>query len=119
MYRGGAMRRTIHAFQVLISFVLSLTDELIINHASPHIYMGLDGVEIFTNSSGSHHELRKLNRRIDLIREATTKVGNYRFKKYIYIVGGFIAKYFSWEGCICTPTSKAATATGYTTTAAP
>jgi len=36
--------------------------------------MGLDGVEIFTNSSGSHHELRKLNTRIDLIREATQKV---------------------------------------------
>jgi len=37
--------------------------------------MGLDGVEIFTNSSGSHHELRKLHRRIDLIKEATQKVG--------------------------------------------
>ncbi|WVQ94011.1 NAD+ synthetase [Kwoniella sp. CBS 9459] len=43
--------------------------------ASPHIQMGLDGVEIFTNSSGSHHELRKLNRRIDLIKEATMKLG--------------------------------------------
>ncbi|MCJ1284309.1 glutamine-dependent NAD(+) synthetase [Xylographa opegraphella] len=37
--------------------------------------MSLDGVEIFTNSSGSHHELRKLNTRIDLIREATLKAG--------------------------------------------
>lgn len=36
--------------------------------------MGLDGVEIITNSSGSHHELRKLYRRIDLIKEATLKV---------------------------------------------
>jgi hypothetical protein len=36
--------------------------------------MGLDGVEIFTNSSGSHHELRKLYRRVDLIKEATLKV---------------------------------------------
>ncbi|KAI8072698.1 hypothetical protein BC940DRAFT_339223 [Gongronella butleri] len=42
---------------------------------SPHIGMGLDGVEIFTNSSGSHHELRKLNLRIDLIKAATMKVG--------------------------------------------
>ncbi|CAG8545020.1 15878_t:CDS:2 [Acaulospora colombiana] len=42
---------------------------------SPHIRMGLDGVEIFTNSSGSHHELRKLHRRIDLIKEATLKNG--------------------------------------------
>lgn len=36
--------------------------------------MGLDGVEIFTNSSGSHHELRKLTTRIELIKEATMKV---------------------------------------------
>lgn len=36
--------------------------------------MGLDGVEIFTNSSGSHHELRKLNLRIDLMKAATLKV---------------------------------------------
>ncbi|OCH85262.1 glutamine-dependent NAD(+) synthetase with GAT domain-containing protein [Obba rivulosa] len=43
--------------------------------ASPHILMGLDGVEIFTNSSGSHHELRKLYRRVDLIKGATSKVG--------------------------------------------
>ncbi|TDL23905.1 glutamine-dependent NAD synthetase with GAT domain-containing protein [Rickenella mellea] len=43
--------------------------------ASPHILMGLDGVEIFTNSSGSHHELRKLHTRVDVIREATHKLG--------------------------------------------
>ncbi|KAH9967593.1 glutamine-dependent NAD synthetase with GAT domain-containing protein [Russula dissimulans] len=43
--------------------------------SSPHILMGLDGVEIFTNSSGSHHELRKLNTRVELIKEATLKLG--------------------------------------------
>ncbi|GAO47416.1 glutamine-dependent NAD(+) synthetase with GAT domain-containing protein [Saitoella complicata NRRL Y-17804] len=42
---------------------------------SPHIGMSLDGVEIMTNSSGSHHELRKLYRRIDLMKEATMKCG--------------------------------------------
>jgi len=36
--------------------------------------MGLDGVEIFTNASGSHHELRKLYTRVELIKEATLKV---------------------------------------------
>lgn len=41
---------------------------------SPHIDMFLDGVEILTNSSGSHHELRKLDTRIELITEATKKV---------------------------------------------
>ena len=42
---------------------------------SPHIAMALDGVEIFTNSSGSHHELRKLDTRLKLITEATKNVG--------------------------------------------
>ncbi|KAI8865593.1 carbon-nitrogen hydrolase [Ramicandelaber brevisporus] len=42
---------------------------------SPHIAMSLDGVDIFTNSSGSHHELRKLHRRVELMREATAKCG--------------------------------------------
>ncbi len=42
---------------------------------SPHIYLGLDGVEIFANGSGSHHELRKLNRRVELIRSGTSKSG--------------------------------------------
>lgn len=42
---------------------------------SPHIQQALNGVEIFTNSSGSHHELRKLNTRLSLIVEATRKCG--------------------------------------------
>ena len=33
------------------------------------------GADIILNSSGSHHELRKLHRRIELIREATLKLG--------------------------------------------
>ena len=37
--------------------------------------MGLDGVEIFTNGSGSHHQLRKLNLRCDSILSCTAKVG--------------------------------------------
>ncbi|KAI8379492.1 uncharacterized protein BYT42DRAFT_545837 [Radiomyces spectabilis] len=51
------------------------TCEELFTPQSPHIGMGLDGVEIFTNSSGSHHELRKLNTRIDLMKAATQKVG--------------------------------------------
>ncbi len=43
--------------------------------SSPHIYLGLDGIEIIANGSGSHHELRKLNTRVDLIRNATSKSG--------------------------------------------
>ena len=41
----------------------------------PHGPMGLDGVEIFTNSSGSHFELGKSKTRRDLIIETTKKAG--------------------------------------------
>ncbi|KDQ26751.1 hypothetical protein PLEOSDRAFT_1093786 [Pleurotus ostreatus PC15] len=53
---------------------IELCEELF-TPSSPHILMGLDGAEIFTNSSGSHHELRKLYRRVELIKEATLKLG--------------------------------------------
>ncbi|KAK0457751.1 uncharacterized protein EV420DRAFT_1547161 [Desarmillaria tabescens] len=55
-------------------FGVELCEELF-TPASPHILMGLDGVEIFTNASGSHHELRKLYTRVELIKEATLKLG--------------------------------------------
>lgn len=42
---------------------------------SPHNHMSLNGVEIITNSSASHHTLRKLDVRISLIMEATRKNG--------------------------------------------
>ncbi|XP_056615131.1 glutamine-dependent NAD(+) synthetase [Triplophysa dalaica] len=42
---------------------------------SPHVDMGLDGVEIFTNSSASYHELRKADHRVNLVKSATTKSG--------------------------------------------
>ncbi|KAG8623931.1 hypothetical protein KVT40_008907 [Elsinoe batatas] len=42
---------------------------------SPHAEYSLQGVEIILNSSGSHHELRKLDTRVNLILEATAKSG--------------------------------------------
>ncbi len=42
--------------------------------------MGLDGIEIFTNSSASYHELRKADHRVNLVKSATTKVNQL----YIY-----------------------------------
>jgi NAD+ synthase (glutamine-hydrolysing) len=42
---------------------------------SPHIRLGLAGVEVIGNGSGSHHQLRKLHTRVDLIRGATAKSG--------------------------------------------
>ncbi|KAM7183233.1 putative glutamine dependent NAD+ synthetase [Rhypophila sp. PSN 637] len=42
---------------------------------APHTHMSLDGVEIMTNSSGSHFNLQKLDIRLKLISEATRKCG--------------------------------------------
>ena len=48
---------------------------------SRHIDMSLDGVEIISNSSGSHHELRKAYVRVDLIKATTMKVADKPTKK--------------------------------------
>ncbi len=37
--------------------------------------MGLDGCEIICNSSGSHHELRKLDTRVRAIRQGSANSG--------------------------------------------
>ncbi|CDK25271.1 unnamed protein product [Kuraishia capsulata CBS 1993] len=51
------------------------TCEELFTPQAPHVNMSLDGIEIFTNSSGSHHELRKLDVRMKMITEATRKCG--------------------------------------------
>lgn len=53
---------------------------------APHIQLALNGVEIVANGSGSHHQLRKLNQRMELIQSATRKAGGV----YLYAnqVGG-------------------------------
>jgi NAD+ synthase (glutamine-hydrolysing) len=53
---------------------LTLSYRLFVPH-SPHIGLGLDGVEILGNGSGSHHELRKLHYRVELMTMATRKNG--------------------------------------------
>jgi hypothetical protein len=42
---------------------------------APHISLALAGIEIISNGSGSHHQLRKLDTRLDLICSATAKAG--------------------------------------------
>lgn len=74
--------------------------------------MGLDGVEIFTNSSGSHHELRKLYTRVELIKEATLKVSTTPFLNRHEARSDL---FISLVECICTLISKDAMATDYTT----
>jgi len=51
------------------------TCEELFTPQAPHIALSLDGIEIIANGSGSHHKLRKLNYRIDLVRGATSKAG--------------------------------------------
>jgi NAD+ synthase (glutamine-hydrolysing) len=87
--------------------------------ASPHILMGLDGVEIFTNSSGSHHELRKLNRRVELIKEATLKVTFLPANNSLFHgQTPLFSFYVSSAACTSTRTNKDVTATGCITMAA-
>lgn len=72
-------------------------EELFTPH-SPHIDMALQGVEIFSNSSGSHHELRKLDTRLQLITEATKKCGGI----YLYAnQKGCDGDRLYYDGCAC------------------
>ncbi|GAB9464655.1 Nad+ synthetase [Globisporangium polare] len=63
------------AISLLDTCCSSETCEELYTPDSPHINLGLAGVEIIGNGSGSHHQLRKLDQRMDLIRGATTKSG--------------------------------------------
>lgn len=62
------------------ALVASETCEELFTPDSPHIQLALNGVEIIMNGSGSHHQLRKLNQRLDLIRSASAKCGGL----YVY-----------------------------------
>mmetsp|Transcript_70689 Transcript_70689/g.229694 ORF Transcript_70689/g.229694 Transcript_70689/m.229694 type:complete len:742 (-) Transcript_70689:60-2285(-) len=63
------------AIATLDTVVSFETCEELFTPNSPHIALSLDGVEIIANGSGSHHQLRKLDTRIDLVRSATQKCG--------------------------------------------
>lgn len=63
---------------------------------SPHISLGLSGCEIFLNGSGSHHQLRKLNKRINLIVSASSRGGGvYVYSNVIGCDGGRL----NFDGC--------------------
>lgn len=67
---------------------------------SPHINFYLSGVEVITNGSGSHHELRKLNSRIDLMKNATKKCGGvYMYSNHRGCDGGRL--YFDGCALVC------------------
>ena len=58
----------------------SETCEELFTPSAPHVGFSLNGVEIFANGSGSHHQLRKLDERLGLIQGAAHKVG----RVYLY-----------------------------------
>ncbi|XP_070617816.1 glutamine-dependent NAD(+) synthetase [Erythrolamprus reginae] len=77
---------------------------------SPHIEMGIDGVEIFTNSSASHHMLRKAHTRVELVNSATAKNGG------IYVLAnqkGCDGDRLYYDGCAMISMNGATVAQGH------
>ena len=76
----------------------SETCEELFTPAAPHIDLALAGVSIVTNGSGSHHQLRKLDTRLDLMRNATRKAGGaYLYANQQGCDGGRLY----YDGCAC------------------
>ena len=74
------------------------TCEELFTPRSPHIDLTLNGVEIITNSSGSHHSLRKLQQRLHLIQSASAKCGGaYLYANQRGCDGGRLY----YDGCAC------------------
>lgn len=72
------------------------TCEELFTPAAPHINLSLAGVEIISNGSGSHHQLRKLNQRMDLMLNATGKAGGvYLYANQMGCDGGRLY----YDGC--------------------
>jgi NAD+ synthase (glutamine-hydrolysing) len=65
----------IFAISCLDTAVAFETCEELFTPNAPNALFSLDGVEIIANGSGSHHKLRKLDYRVDLIRGAAAKAG--------------------------------------------
>lgn len=87
----------------------SETCEELFTPQAPHISLALAGVEIISNGSGSHHQLRKLDTRLDLIRGATAKAGGiYLYANQQGCDGGRL--YF--DGCACVAVNGALVAQG-------
>ncbi|CAN6180172.1 unnamed protein product [Urochloa humidicola] len=80
-----------------VSLAAETCEELFTANA-PRIDLALNGVEVFMNASGSHHQLRKLNLRIDSIRNATKTCGGvYLYANQQGCDGGRLY----YDGCCC------------------
>ena len=71
--------------------------------------LALNGVELIANGSGSHHQLRKLDQRLELIQAPTRKMGGvYMYSNMRGCDGGRL--YF--DGCSCVVSNGALVAQG-------
>lgn len=88
-----------HAYmQFLDTAVAAEICEELFNADTPRIELALNGVEIFMNASGSHHQLRKLNLRIDAMKNATLVCGGvYLYSNHQGCDGGRLY----YDGCSC------------------
>uniref|UniRef100_A0A061S1R4 Glutamine-dependent NAD(+) synthetase n=2 Tax=Tetraselmis sp. GSL018 TaxID=582737 RepID=A0A061S1R4_9CHLO len=76
----------------------SETCEELFTPDAPHIQHALNGVEVIANGSGSHHQLRKLNQRLDLMKSGTAKAGGV----YLYAnQKGCDGSRLYFDGCAC------------------
>eukprot|EP00940_MAST-03C_sp_MAST-3C-sp2_P000431 g431.t1 len=84
------------ALEFLDASLAAETCEELFTPRSPHILFGLNGIDIISNGSGSHHQLRKLNTRVDLMKNATSKGGG----AYLYAnQQGFDGGRLYFDGC--------------------
>lgn len=82
--------------QFLDMSVAAETCEELFTADAPHIELALNGVEVFMNASGSHHQLRKLNLRIDAMKSATLLCGGvYMYSNHQGCDGGRLY----YDGC--------------------
>ncbi|KAG0453761.1 hypothetical protein HPP92_025065 [Vanilla planifolia] len=78
--------------------VAAETCEELFTGGTPRVKLAYNGVEVFTNASGSHHQLRKLNVRIDAIKSATRLCGGvYMYSNHQGCDGGRLY----YDGCCC------------------
>ncbi|XP_010245173.1 PREDICTED: glutamine-dependent NAD(+) synthetase isoform X2 [Nelumbo nucifera] len=84
--------------QFLDTAVAAEICEELFTPSPPHAELALNGVEVFMNASGSHHQLRKLDLRLRAFIGAThTRGGVYMYSNHQGCDGGRLY----YDGCCC------------------
>ncbi|XP_047341843.1 glutamine-dependent NAD(+) synthetase isoform X2 [Impatiens glandulifera] len=84
--------------QFLDTAVAAEVCEELFTSSPPHAELALNGVEVFMNASGSHHQLRKLDLRLRAFIDAThTRGGVYMYSNQQGCDGGRLY----YDGCCC------------------